>query len=149
MEGAEFALMCLFIGCFVLGWFLPAKKKREVEWPFEIVVREKRVEQPKVIVKEVIRYVERPAKSPPKSMVRPPPKPPTTASNPSIIKKGSGTPTIKTVKPQVNQAVFNEAKNGLVSLGYGAGEAKRILESIGGCSTAEEYIRKAMMRTKK
>jgi hypothetical protein len=151
MESEVFALTCLFIGCFIFGLFLPAKKKKEVEWPLEVVVRARTpVVQPKVIVKEVIRYVERPAVSPRKSTpikntkttsAIPPPKTPVPVFNPPITKKGAPTP--------LNKTAFAEAKQGLVAMGYGAGEAKRILESIGHCNTAEEYIRKAMTRTKK
>jgi hypothetical protein len=144
MESEVFALTCLFIGCFIFGLFLPAKKKKEVEWPLEVVVRARTP-----VVKEVIRYVDRPAVSPRKSTpikntkttsAIPSPKTPVPVFNPPITKKSVPTP--------LNKTAFAEAKQGLVAMGYRAGEAKRILEAIGRCETAEEYIRKAMLRPK-
>jgi hypothetical protein len=151
MESEVFALTCLFIGCFIFGLFLPAKKNKHIDFPFEVVVRErKRENPPKVIVKEVIRYVDRPAVSPRKSTpikntkttsAIPSPKTPAPVFNPPITKKGAPTP--------LNKTAFAEAKQGLVAMGYKVGEAKRILEAVGHCDSAEEYIRKAMTRTKK
>jgi hypothetical protein len=155
-DSAVVILTFVFIGCFVIGLFLPAKKSKSLDMPFEVVVRArtKEIIQPKVIVKEVIRYVNRPRKSITTKTIKTTPalSQPTTpvpVYTTPIIKKRVGVPPIKATKPQVNKDVFNEAKKALMSLGYRAGDAKSVLESIGSCSTAEEYIRKAMTRTKK
>jgi hypothetical protein len=148
-ESGTVVMMVVLISCVILGCFLPAKKVKRLDLPFEIVVRARTP-----VVKEVIRYVDRPRKSIPIKTVKttpviPPPKTPVPVYTPPIIKNRGGTPTIKAVKPQVNQEAFNEAKRGLMSIGYNSGEAKRVLESVGHCDTAEEYIRKAMLRPKK
>jgi hypothetical protein len=142
----ETVLMVFIIGGLILGWLLPTKKVKRLDLPFEIVIRgkEKKDVLPKIVIKEVIRYVDRP-----KSVVRQPVRTPRASPTVVAAQKRMESPQIKSMKPQRNVEALREAKAGLMALGYGAGEAKRILESIGRCSTAEEYIKKAMMRTKK
>jgi hypothetical protein len=135
----------LIASVLLLLLLLPAKKSKHIDFPFEVVVRARTP-----VVKEVIRYVDRPAVSPRKSTpikntkttsAIPSPKTPAPVFNPPITKKGAPTP--------LNKTAFAEAKQGLVAMGYKVGEAKRILEAVGHCDSAEEYIRKAMTRTKK
>ena len=111
MESTVFALMCLFIGCFVIGLLLPQKEKKEVGLPFEVVVRARTpVVQPKVIVKEVIRYVDRPRKNTPiqttnTKPVLSPPTTPTPVYTPPIIKKRVESPVNKTAFAEAKQSV--------------------------------------------
>ena len=136
-------LMIVIISvCLMFGFLLPSKPKKEFEWPFEVVIKPR--PEPKVIIKEVVRYIDRP-----RDVVKLPAPIPTASPKQPIITKCIESPPIKLKKKEDNKQAFNEAKKGLMSLGYRAGDAKSVLESVGHCDTAEEYIRKAMIRTKK
>ncbi len=115
------AMLAIIIVCIAAGIMSsePTQEKSIFE-PFEPFI------QPKTVVKTVIKYVDRPKIVIKEVVVQ---------SKPKVV----ATPTL-------NNIAFNEAKSGLMSMGYKAGEAKRALEAVGYCSTAEEYIKKALTR---
>jgi Holliday junction resolvasome RuvABC DNA-binding subunit len=115
------AMLIIIVVCIAAGIISsePTQEKSVFE-PFEPFI------QPKTIVKTVIKYVDRPQ---------------------IMIKEIVVQPKRKVVATlTLDHIAFNEAKSGLMSMGYKAGEAKRVLEAVGYCNTAEEYMKKALTR---
>ncbi len=110
----------ILILCFIFGIIISERRtKSPIPKPYEIVIRS-------VPVKEVIRYVDRPVA--PKQA------------------RSARAPTPERVIDKVNKTAYNEAKAALVAMGYRASMVKALLDAIGPCDTAEEYVKKALTR---
>jgi hypothetical protein len=120
MSAVTLMILVIF-GCIVLGVIISEAPVQKETTPFEVIIRPTK---PKVVVKEVIKYVDRPVVAPKQARSAPP----------------------KKVVDKPDRTAYNEAKAALVGMGYRASSVKALLDSIGPCDTAETYIKKALTR---
>jgi Holliday junction resolvasome RuvABC DNA-binding subunit len=48
----------------------------------------------------------------------------------------------------VDNLIFNEAKDILVTMGFSASESKKMLNEVGLCNSSDEFVRKALQNIK-